>query len=187
MNCFYVSIQITLFWKTSIRYITNEWLFPSRTYTRTSILMPIETDLWCKACITNITFEGFYPLWAVLCVLLSFMNWCQIFTHLPFLCEACITNITIERPFLHELILVQAADEKSLNLSMTKCYRSIHVPLSHDGSTLKTFCFKQKLKLFQKTDDLENLLFYQQNWRFSWTEGNTNENLPFSKINKMWA
>ena len=43
------------------------------------------------------------------------------------------------------------------------------------------------LKLFQKTNDLEKLLFYQRNWRFSWTEGNTNENLPFSKINKMRA
>ena len=33
-------------------------------------------------------------------------------SHLPFLCKACITNITIERLFLHELILVQEADEK---------------------------------------------------------------------------
>ena len=38
----------------------------------------------------------------------------------------------------------------------------IHVPLLHVGSTLKTFCFKQKLKLFQETIDLEKLLFYQQ-------------------------
>ena len=91
-----------------------------------------QTHLWCKTCITNITFEGFYPLWAVLSVhiiqvclscesssannaferLLSFMNWCHMTTHLAFLCKTCIANITIERLFLHELILVQEADKK---------------------------------------------------------------------------
>ena len=89
-----------------------------------------QTHLWCKTCITNITFEGFYPLWAVLSVhyssffpksisantaferLLSLMNWCHMATHLPFLCKTCITNITIERLFLHELILVQEADKQ---------------------------------------------------------------------------
>ena len=44
--------------------------------------------------------------------LFSFMNWCHMSTHLPFLCKACITNITIERLFLHELLLVQETDEK---------------------------------------------------------------------------
>ena len=44
--------------------------------------------------------------------LLSFMNWCHMATHLPFLCKTCIANITIERLFLHELILVQEADKK---------------------------------------------------------------------------
>ena len=29
-----------------------------------------------------------------------------------FLSKGCITNTTIEKPFLHELILVQEADEK---------------------------------------------------------------------------
>ena len=57
--------------------------------------------------------------------------------------------------------------KKSFNCSMTKMLWSkilvIHVPLLHAGSTLKTFCFKQKLKPFQKTNDLEKLLFYQQN------------------------
>ena len=33
-------------------------------------------------------------------------------THLPFLLKTCITNITIERLFLHDLTLVQEADEK---------------------------------------------------------------------------
>jgi hypothetical protein len=68
--------------------------------------------------------------------------------------------------FLHELILVQKADEKfepfdDKNAIALKLV--IHVPLLHVGSTLKTFCFKQKLKLFQKTIDLESLLFYLQN------------------------
>ena len=39
MNCFYVSIQITLLWKTSITYIAIEWLFPSRTNTRISLCL----------------------------------------------------------------------------------------------------------------------------------------------------
>ena len=87
-------------------------------------------------------------------------------THLPFLCTTCITNITIERLFLHELILVQEADEKFeafIDKNAIGLKLVIHVPLLHVASTLKTFCFKQKQKLFQRTNDLENLLFYQQN------------------------
>ena len=65
--------------------------------------------------------------------------------------------------FLHELILIQEADEKFEPFDDKNAIGVKFWSFMFLCSTLKTFCFKQKLKLFQDANDLENLLFYQQN------------------------
>ena len=131
----------------------------------------IQVCLSCKSSSANTAFER----------LVSYMNWCHMSrSQLSFLCKACITNITIERLFFSwtDSLWTDASSRsrwKVWTVQWQKCYwRSFMILMSHVGSTLKTFYFKQKLKHFEK------LLFYQQNWSFYWTGEETNENLSFS-------
>ena len=58
-----------------------------------------------------------------------------------FLSKGCITNTTIEKPFLHELILVQEADEKFELFNDKNAIGGIHDPYVTCWFNIKNLLF----------------------------------------------